>query len=191
MWCLARSKPQPRGPHNILSKARLLSSPLQSRRRLLSLSLSLGLSLSAPPPQPEVILPLSASRGSPSLPVSLLPTSTFLFLSHQCDLFSAYSLLFSNHSLLLSTWFLYRSSCIPIPTWFLGPPRKTVLLWIFTPMLSTAPSVPTLITQCVVAVCVSGFLTQKMLWGRGLDHIHFYWSSKTRLRCLEALSTKS
>ena len=61
------SKPQPRGPHNILSKARLLSSPLQSRRRLLSPSLSLGLSLSAPPPQPEVILPLSASRGSPSL----------------------------------------------------------------------------------------------------------------------------
>ena len=118
------SKPQPRGPHNILSKARLLSSPLQSRRRLLSPSLSLGLSLSAPPPQPEVILPLSASRGSPSLPVSLLPTSTFLFLSHQCDLFSAYSLLFSNHSLLLSTWFLYRSSCIPHSYLIPGSPQE-------------------------------------------------------------------
>ena len=137
-------KPQPGGPHKLFSIAGTLAH-LSSPESVLSPSLSLGLCLASPHPQLEVTLSLSASRGvsftacqSPTLPASSFPFSP-------CDLFSAYYLLFSNHSLLFSFWFLYPHPVSPFLFDSSVLPR-TMLLWAPTPMLSTASSMPTLIT---------------------------------------------
>ena len=93
-------KPQPGGPHKLFSIAGTLAH-LSSPESVLSPSLSLGLCLASPHPQLEVTLPLSTSRGvsfTACQPPPTLPASSFPF--SPCDLFSAYYLLFSNHSLL-------------------------------------------------------------------------------------------
>ena len=141
----SKLKPQPGGPHKLFSIAGTLAH-LSSPESVLSPSLSLGLCLASPHPQLEVTLPLSTSRGvsfTACQPPPTLPASSFPF--SPCDLFSAYYLLFSNHSLLFSFWFLYPHPVSPFLFDSSVLPR-TMLLWAPTPMLSTASSMPTLIT---------------------------------------------
>lgn len=170
-------KPQPTGPRRVFTKAGHLSSPcaLESRRRPLSSSLSLGLSLSASPPQPEVVLPFSTSRGVSFLacqPPPLLTTFNLPF-SSVWSLFCILPLIQLSlspilHLISLSPTLYPHSYLTP-----LFPLRGLCFSELPYQSFLQHPRMPTLITECVVVVCVWVSRPGSCSGARGLGHIHF------------------